>query len=157
LYAIQNILEGEVVNQHEEKAHYLVTKNHVHNEWKDPLEKRWFEQYAYPLSDNVWSMWSENPKDWQQINHSCNPNSWLTGLNLTARRNIKKGEQITMDYSTFCCDNMESFSCKCLSNDCRGTITGTDYLKEFVEKYKEHVSDYVHLKRLKHKNSNLNS
>jgi len=148
LYAKYNIVEGELIHQHEEKAHYLTTKDHVNREWKDPLKKKWFEQYAYPLTERLWNIWSENPSDWMQINHSCDPNAWLDGLNVIARRNIKKGEQVTMDYATFCCDNMETFHCKCKSLDCRGIITGEDYLKPFVSvKYSDRVSDYVATKR----------
>jgi len=147
LYAIVPIKEGEVIHYHEEKATYMTTKSNVNKTW-DPTKKKWFEQYAYPITDELWAIWSDNPKDWNQINHSCDPNSWLDGLNVTARRDIKKGEQITMEYSTFCCDNMESFNCICKSNDCRGTVTGTDYLKPFIgEKYSGHTSDYVKTKR----------
>jgi len=147
LYSKVSLKEGELIHQHEEKAQYLVTKKYIEKEWNDPLRKIWFERYAYPATDNTWHIWSDNPKDWLQINHSCDPNSWLEGLNLVARRDIKKGEQITMDYSTFCCDNLETFQCKCKSKDCRGTVTGTDYLKPFVEKYSTHISDYVETKR----------
>jgi len=150
LFAKRDIDAGELVNQHEEKAHWLTTKSYVDKSWKDPLKKKWFEQYAYPMTENVWSMWSDNPADWQQINHSCDPNAWLDGLNVVARKPISKGQQITMDYATFCCDNMETFQCKCSTPECRGTITGTDYLKAFVDKYSDHISDYVQTKRREH-------
>jgi len=156
LFSKQEIKQGELVNQHEEKPHYITTKTHVEKEWKDPLKKKWFEQYAYPLTDKIWTLWSEHPSEWLQINHSCDPNGWLDGLNVIARRDIKKGEQITMDYATFCCDNMETFQCKCNSKECRGTVTGTDYLKPFVEKYSGHVSDYVETKRNQQKEVKLN-
>jgi len=147
LFAKTEIPEGDLVYAHEERAHYLTTKEHVEKTWKDPLKKKWFEQYAYPVTDSLWAIWSSNPSEWTQINHSCDPNAWLVGLNVVARRTIRKGEQITMDYATFCCDNMETFKCSCRQNDCRGTVTGTDYLKPFVSKYTTHISDYVNTKR----------
>jgi len=105
LYAVVDIPEGALIHQHEEKAHYITTKRNVESTWKDPLKRKWFEQYAYPVTDTIWAIWSDNPNDWLQINHSCDPNSWLDGLNLVARKVIRKGQQVTMDYATFCCDN----------------------------------------------------
>jgi len=134
----------------------MTTKSHVEKEWKDPLRKSWFDKYAYPITDKLWSLWAEDPQDWMPYNHSCDPNSWLDGLDVVARRNIKKGEQITLEYATFCCDNMETFTCLCKSKDCRGTITGTDYLKPFLETYTNHVSDYVETKRKQQKVLNSN-
>jgi len=147
LYAKVNFEVGDTVQVEEEKAQYLVTKEHVNENWKDPLKKRWFEQYAYPITEKLWKMWAENPAEWKPINHSCDPNTLLQGLNVIARRTIAKGEQITMDYATFCCDNMETFECSCKSTNCRKVITGVDYIKPFVEEYGSHVSDYVRTKR----------
>jgi len=119
----------------------------VNSHWKDPLKVKWFEQYAYPITDKTYEIWSDNPNDWLQINHSCDPNTWVDGLNLVSRKSIKKGEQISMDYATFCTDNMQSFQCKCGNSQCRGQITGTDYLKPFLSVYGNHISDYVDTKR----------
>ncbi len=66
---------------------------------------------------------------------------------MVARRFIARGEQLTMDYATFCADFMHSFECQCGSPDCRGIIRGTDYAARFVERYGDHVSDYVRTKR----------
>jgi hypothetical protein len=101
------------------------------------------------VSDGVFAMWSDDPKRWKPINHSCEPNSWLEGLNLVARKNITKGELITLEYATFCADTLESFECGCNSSNCRKIIRATDYLEPFVEEiYKDHISDYVKCKRL---------
>jgi hypothetical protein len=114
----------------------------------DAQKKSWFGSYAYPYTDEVWGIWSNNPLEWRPINHSCDPNSWLVGLDVVAKRDIKKDEQITMEYATFCVDNMSTFTCSCGSGKCRGTITGKDYLQPWVgEQYSSHVSDYVNTKR----------
>jgi len=133
------------------KGTNLATKNHIDKVWKDPIRKSWFNKYATPLNDNMWTLWSEEPKDWFPYHHSCDPNAWLEGLNIVARRDIKKGDEITMEYATFCGDNLESFTCSCKSADCRGTITGIDYLKPFVEKYVDHTTDFVEGKRKQQK------
>jgi hypothetical protein len=68
-------------------------------------------------------------------------------LDVVARRPIKKDEQITMDYATFCV-NMTEFVCQCGAQNCRGIIKGTDYLEPWVETlYGDHISDYVRTKR----------
>jgi D-alanine-D-alanine ligase len=92
-------------------------------------------------------IWSNDPERWKPINHSCDPNAWLDGLNLTARHKIAAGEQITIDYATFCNESLEEFTCSCGSPDCRGIIRGTDYRKSFLERYGDHVSDYVRTHR----------
>lgn len=51
------------------------------------------------------------------INHSCNPNCGVRGrTTLFALRDIRKGEEITYDYSTTV---DETFLCKCGAKRCR--------------------------------------
>jgi len=98
-------------------------------------------------------MWSNKPSEWRPMNHSCDPNLWFIGLDMVARRAISKGEQIHMDYATFCGDNMQTFDCLCNSKDCRKKITGQDYLlPNLEEKYGDHVSPWVISRRTKHQN-----
>ncbi len=146
MHAIEAIETGEVVEAQEEQPHVLVTEKHVRETWNEE-HQNWFAQYAYPLSDGVFVSWSPDPEHWKPINHSCNPNAWIEGLNLVARRRIKAGEEITVDYATFYNEQMEDFACHCGARGCRKVIRGTDYLKPFVERYGEHVSDYVRMKR----------
>jgi D-alanine-D-alanine ligase len=146
MFAVADLAPGEVIEQYEEQAHYLVTRRHVMQNWSSGKQE-WFRQYAYPLTDELWCMWSDNPADWKPINHACDPNSWLDGLNLVARRPIRRGEEITIDYATFCGEQMQAFVCTCGSPDCRGIIRGTDYCEPFVARYGEHLSDYIRTKR----------
>jgi D-alanine-D-alanine ligase len=59
------------------------------------------------------------------MNHSCDPNMEYVGLNLYARRAIARGEELTLDYGTFCGEDMEPFPCRCGSAVCRGLIRGS--------------------------------
>jgi len=147
MYALENIYAGQLIDAHEEQPHVLVSQEHVRENW-NPEQQRWFSEYAYPLTDEVFVSWSPDPEHWKPINHSCDPNAWLEGLDMVARRDIKAGEEITMDYATFYNEAMDDFVCHCGARKCRGIVRGTDYLKPFVEKYGEHVSDYVRAKRL---------
>ncbi len=147
LYAARTIEVGEIIELHEEQPHVLVSRSHVERNWK-PTQLDWFHQYAYPLTDEIFVSWDHDPEHWKPINHSCDPNAWLDGLNLVARRRIAAGSQITIDYATFYNEEMSEFLCSCGTAKCRRIIRGTDYLEPFVSKYGNHVSDYVQARRL---------
>ncbi|HEV7396607.1 MAG TPA: SET domain-containing protein-lysine N-methyltransferase [Pyrinomonadaceae bacterium] len=147
LYAIEDIAAGEVIEAYEDKPHVLVSKKHVEKTWNEQ-QQSWFAQYAYPLTDELFVSWSDDPDHWKPINHSCDPTAWLDGLNLVARRDIQPGQEITMDYATFCNDRMAEFICSCQADECRGVVRGTDYKEPFMERYGDHVSDYVRTKQV---------
>ena len=143
LFATSDLPRGEIVVKYEEASHTLVSRRHVQQSWTG-LKRQWFERYAWPVSDNVFQLWSENPEHWRPVNHSCDPNTWLEGLDLVARRNIKSGEQLTVDYSTFCGPSMTPFDCSCNAAGCRRVIRGTDFqLPGVRERYGDHVSDFI--------------
>ncbi len=123
----------------------MVSRRHVQQNWRG-MKQRWFERYAWPVSENVFQLWSENPEHWRPINHNCDPNTWIEGLDLVARRPIAAGEAITADYATFCGPSMTPFECCCGAACCRRVIRGTDYqLPEVAMRYGEHTSDFIRL------------
>ena len=74
------------------------------------------------------------------INHSCNPNSglFISGKKviLSPIRNIKKGEEITWDYSTTMDEDDWEIDCTCGSKKCRRRIKDFKYLpKKLQQKY----------------------
>jgi D-alanine-D-alanine ligase len=143
LFAARPLRAGETVERYEERAHVLVSRRHVERHWHG-LTRQWFHQYAWPVAEDLSVMWSADPEDWRPINHACDPNTWLDGLDLVARRDIPPGEELTVDYATFCGPAMRSFECHCGSPDCRRVILGTDYLLPRVrQRYGDHVSDFV--------------
>lgn len=143
MIATQEIPASYLIMRGEEQAHHLVSRRHVEQTW-DSLQQRWFRQYAWPLTEDLFVVWDPDPEAWAPINHSCDPNAWVKGLDLIARRFISAGEAITVDYATFCGETMEDFHCRCGSPLCRKIIRGTDHLLGFVgEQYGDHVSDYV--------------
>jgi D-alanine-D-alanine ligase-like ATP-grasp enzyme len=142
LVAARDFAEGEVVDWLEERPQALVSRSHVERTWRG-IKRRWFDQYAFPISDRVFGMWIDKPLEWRPYDHSCAPNAWLDGLNVVARRPIAAGELLTLDYATFCGPDMEPFSCRCGASECRGTVTQWDHLTAAVDRYGAHVSDYV--------------
>lgn len=145
-FASRRIAEGETVVVWEEEPHHVVTREHVARRW-DARHRAWFERYAWPLTDEVWVMWSPDPEEWRPINHSCDPNAWLRGLDVVARRPIEPGEELTLDYATFNDEHMRPFECACGSAECRGLIRGDDYLLDVVGRYRGHLSDHIARRR----------
>jgi D-alanine-D-alanine ligase-like ATP-grasp enzyme len=146
VYATRAVPQGERLMVFEETPHHLVTSTHVEASW-DERRRDWFARYAWPLTDEVWVTWSEDPEEWRPINHSCDPSAWLEGLDVVARRPLKRGDEITLDYGTFYDERMPSFECTCGAGECRGTIRGDDYRLDIVARYGTHVSDHIRRKR----------
>jgi D-alanine-D-alanine ligase len=147
VFALRSIGKGERIVTFEGAPHTLVTRSHVATHWND-REREWFRRYAWPLTDEVWVTWSHDPEEWMPINHSCDPNAWLEGLDLVARRPIAQGEEIHVDYATYGNNILAPFDCACGSAECRGRVRENDHLQPFIARYGPHVSDFVRAKRL---------
>ena len=146
IFATRAVAEGERIVAFEDEPHHIVTRAHVEANW-DERRKSWFARYAWPLTDEVWVTWSDDPNEWRPFNHSCDPSAWLDGLDVVARRPIARGDEITLDYATFYDERMPAFSCSCGASECRGTVRGDDCLADFVARYGTHVSDHIRRKR----------
>lgn len=123
IYATRDIACNELIFKGEEENQRIVTRRHVEQTW-DVKEKEIFAKYAYPLSKEVYLLWDDNPAGWAPQNHSCNANTGYAGLNVIALRDIRKGEELTLDYASFLDESMEPFTCRCGAPNCRGQITG---------------------------------
>lgn len=143
LFALRNFAEGDVVQVNEEKPTVMVSAQHVKKNFRGSLLDD-FNRYAWPMGTDAFVTWSSEPNEWKPINHSCDPNTWLDGgLNTVARRGILRGEELTIDYATFCV-NSAPFDCFCGSPICRGRITGDDWsTPALLERYNGHFSVYV--------------
>ncbi len=84
------------------------------------------------------------------INHSCDSNIWMSDIStLIAKRDIKIGEELTVDYALFEADenHISKWECKCGASVCRKRITGKDYrLPELQERYKDHFLPFINKK-----------
>tara|TARA_Y100000034_G_C6796571_1_gene357048 strand:- start:424 stop:933 length:510 start_codon:yes stop_codon:yes gene_type:complete len=93
---------------------------------------------------------------WMYMNHSCDSNAGIiTDRKLIAARNIKKGEEITTDYSSLDIESLTqgkkqlSMECKCGSKNCRKVIKTFDQLnKKDQEKLKPFLNSYLKKKYL---------
>ncbi len=118
------IAPGEVIWRGEERAQRIVTRQWVETHWSErQLED--FRRYAYPISEEVYILWDDDPSEWVPQNHSCAPNTGFDGLNMIALRPIAAGEELTLDYAEFTDERAQPFACGCGSSQCRGSVTGT--------------------------------
>lgn len=89
-------------------------------------------------------------------NHSCDPNAFVSiikresedpYIEIIARKDIKSGEEVTIDYSSFEYETVaEGESCNCGQESCRGKISGFKNLPtDIKEKYKNEdiIPDYL--------------
>ncbi len=122
--AARTLARGETVWMGEERPQRIVTRSWVDANWPpEALEN--FRRYAYPVSEAVFILWDANPAEWAPMNHSCEPNTGYAGLNVVALRDIRAGEELTLDYATFLNEDAAPFACRCGSAQCRGMIRGT--------------------------------
>ena len=73
-------------------------------------------------------------------NHSCGPNTWHVGpYEIAARRDIRAGEEVTIDYGTTSGAPGLSLACNCGSALCRHEITSEDWRRpELQDRYGNH-------------------
>lgn len=96
------------------------------------------------IDDDVYEVFSENTKGDDPTyfhNHSCNPNVWFEDeVKLSAKRDIRKGEELTVDYTLFeTKDRVIIERCNCGSLNCRGKVNGRDWmLPQLQKRYKNH-------------------
>ena len=105
------------------------------------------------LDDNLWDVFdydTRNEDASYNHNHSCDPNTWMQDeVTIVARRDIGKGEELTIDYAMFVINEeyVMPGECKCGSSTCRHKITGQDWLqKELQKRYRGHFSPFLNKK-----------
>lgn len=65
---------------------------------------------------------------WRFLNHACHPNAVLRGRELRARLAIRRGDEVTFDYTTTEFDMASPFACACGAADCLGWVRGFAHL-----------------------------
>jgi len=93
---------------------------------------------------------------WMYMNHSCDSNAGIINdRKLIAINDIKKGEEITVDYSTLDIESLTQgkkqlmMECKCGSENCRKVISTFDRLnKKDKDRLKKFLNSYLRKKYL---------
>jgi len=142
VHATRALGEGDIIYSDEMNAIRLVTGAYVKAHWSK-ADMRSFHMYAWPVGPDTYAIWDLDWAKWKPINHSCDPNCWMQNLDVTARRAIKQGEELTLDYATFL-PNHPPFECWCGAQGCRRQLQPNEYKQSwFKETYGVHVSPYI--------------
>ncbi len=109
VFAIREFKKGEVVLNWDDSP--ILTSEHAE---KVPEEDK---KYIYYDGDK--RVLVKPPARF--VNHSCDPNTFIRNFCGIAKRNIRKGEEITENYSK---ENNPDFrlECNCGSKNCKGII-----------------------------------
>ncbi|MEO7521340.1 MAG: SET domain-containing protein-lysine N-methyltransferase, partial [Gemmatimonas sp.] len=124
IFARAPLAQGDTVFRGEGREQRIITARRVAETWSDE-DKLTFRRYGYPLSSDVYALWSDDPGTWAPQNHSCEPNCEFDGLDTVTVRDVAAGEELTLDYAAFMNAESEPFQCHCGAVSCRGTIHGT--------------------------------
>jgi SET domain-containing protein len=100
---------------------------------------------AVQIDDDLFLAAAGHAEPARSINHSCRPNCVVDGTaTLVARRDIAVGEELTLDYATRTGSDIDEFECACADHDCRGKVTGHDWmLPELQLRYRGFFSPYL--------------
>jgi hypothetical protein len=79
------------------------------------------------------------------INHSCSPNAGIKGRRqICAIKDIRKGAEITIDYSITDNDPLWKMKCKCRSKNCRKIIRSIQFLPiKTFNKYQPFIPKFL--------------
>lgn len=90
------------------------------------------------------NLWIDPKKPASYLNHSCNPNMGVRGkLLFVALRDIKKDEEVTIDYAITEADPLWYMECFCSGKKCRKIITAIqDLPKTYFKKYSPFIGKY---------------
>jgi SET domain-containing protein len=124
IFATKDIAKGEVVFIIKgKKIKFLIDS-------KEQAEKAGMNWVGYSRNQ-----WIDPIEHCVYFNHSCDPNSAIKGrLTFVAVRDIKKGEEITFDYSLNESDIFWRMKCRCGSKNCRKQIRSIQYLPSSLVK-----------------------
>ena len=94
------------------------------------------------IDDNLYRVEERGEDESYYMNHSCDPNVWMTdAATIVTRRSISSGEELTIDYALF--EAVEDFTAEwervCGSSNCRKRVTGRDWRRsDLQERYTGH-------------------
>jgi uncharacterized protein len=142
IFAKEPIAKGEVVFIRSGHIIDRQTLESNRNIIKDSEAAITDDLYLAPLTD------AELPRVMVYANHSCDPNAGTqSNIVWVALRDIKPGEEITLDYATHFAQSDYVMVCNCGAPCCRGKITGNDWQNpEFQKKYAGYFAWYIQQK-----------
>jgi hypothetical protein len=116
--------------------------------WKGVKKKGRYPWYVghrwLPIDRYQWIAPYRNNPGWY-INHSCNPNSGIKdSIKIVAMKSIRRGEEVTIDYSTSTSENGWYLICHCKNKNCRRIIRSYEFMPpKLKQKYRDFISEYL--------------
>jgi hypothetical protein len=97
------------------------------------------------IDEDLYMVGSAFAESADMVNHSCSPNCGIVaGVLVVAMRDIAVGEELVYDYAMTDGGLDDEFECACGAPNCRGKITGSDWmLPELQLAYRGHFSPYL--------------
>ena len=136
LFASRNIKKNEAIFSVQGR---IMKDSKYHSGSSYKMGPRWLA-----INENTWvSPLRTNP--WWYINHSCNPNAGLRGRKIVvAMNNIKKGSEVTLDYSITEDDPSWEMKCSCGHDNCRRVIRSVRFLPDGIfKKYRPFIPIFL--------------
>jgi hypothetical protein len=97
------------------------------------------------IDEDLYLISAPAPEPGDMLNHSCAPSCGLMGATmLVALRDLEVGEELTFDYAMCDGSDYDEFICQCGTPQCRGTVTGRDWMNpELQRAYDGWFSPYL--------------
>lgn len=131
VFAIRDFKKGESI---------LNIKGKVISKAKLLKSSRYLDDHSGAIGNDTYLIFGYPEK---YINHSCNPNVFDYKRKVIAMKDIKKGVELTFDYSINTRDKWR-MKCYCESKNCRKVITGNFFKlpKKLQIKYLPYVDEW---------------
>lgn len=145
LFSMKNFKKGE-------RIQYITGK--VVTKISESKEDTFSMSTWYGLTKSKWI----DPEDgiFAFLNHCCEPNAAIVGTKtLIALKDIKKGEEVSIDYSMTDADELWEMDCLCGVKTCRKVIRSIHNLPHHVfENHMPHIPKYFQREYLRNLNKN---
>ena len=122
IYAQRAIGAGEIVFRGEERAHRLVTMSHVASHWPARRKSRYSDATRCPPGGTCVSSGTRTRANGPRRTIRATQIPRIAASTWIAIRDIRGGDELTLDYAACCDETMAAFQCACGSPNCRGTI-----------------------------------
>ncbi len=110
-----------------------VSKGRIISRIKGPIKFKVNQTKDDALSHPDWvgvkkDVWIDPLRPHKFLNHSCSPSAGMRGLTIISIRDMKEGEEITVDYSTIEGDRRWEMKCSCGAKNCRKMVRSVEFL-----------------------------
>jgi hypothetical protein len=129
-FAVRNIKKGDIIDNINSPEEVVFLHERDFKKL-DPITRKRITRFCIIDEDNEYCIPADlnNMGSSWYFNHSCDSNvAYDKKGNFVAIRNIKKDEELSLDYGRMYTNPNFKMKCACKSPNCRGIITGNDWL-----------------------------